>query len=91
MPGHITSSSRASDLIHVLSDPIQYVRGIVTNFAFYGYDRETSAIRLGMTGAGILPNYKIQKPSRPVTITVGSLRFKMTATPGQTFSGRNHR
>ncbi len=91
MPDQITSSSRISDLIHVLSDPIEYAGEVVRNFALYGYDRETSAIRIGVTGTGIFPNYKIEEPSVPVTVSVLSHQFGMTATPAHTFSGRNHR
>jgi len=87
----IASGSRISDLINFLSDPVKYVGGVVRNFALYGYDRETSAIRIGVRGAGIFPNYKIEKPNVPVTVTVLSGRFEMTMTPAHTFSGRNHR
>ena len=65
--------------------------GVVSNFVFHGYDRETSAIRLGVTGGGIFPNYKIEQPRVPMTITVNSSKFEMTMTPARTFSGRNHR
>lgn len=91
MSGEITSGSRISDLIHVLSDPIEYMGGVVSNFALYGYDRETSAIRIGVTGMGAFPNYKLEEPSIPVTVTLLSRQFEMTATPAHTFSGRNHR
>ena len=90
MSGQIMPGSRISDLVHVLSDPIEYMSGVLSNFVFFGYDRETSAVRVGRTGAGVFPNYKIEEPSVPVTITVGSRQFKMTMTPARTFSGRNH-
>jgi hypothetical protein len=91
MSAYMTWRSRISDLVHVLSDPIEYVRGIISNFAFYGYDRETSRIRIGVTGAGVFPNYRIEEPSIPSTLTVGSRRFELTKTPARTFSGRNNR
>jgi hypothetical protein len=53
--------------------------------------RETSAIRIGVKGAGVFPNYKIEEPSVPVTVAVRSREFEMTTTPARTFSGRNHR
>jgi hypothetical protein len=74
-----------------LSDPIEYVGGVVRSFASYGYDRETSAIRIGVRGTGIFPNYKIEEPSISVTVSVLSHQFEMIATPAHTFSGRNHR
>jgi hypothetical protein len=91
MSGQIASGSRISDLVHLLSDPIEYVSGVLSNFVLYGYNPETSAIRVGRTGAGVFPNYKVEEASVPVTITVGSRQFKMTRIPARTFSGRNHR
>jgi hypothetical protein len=91
MSGQITSGSRISDLIHVLSDPIEYVDGVFGNFTFYGYDPETSAIRIGVKGSGIAPNYKIEAPSIPFTLKIGTQEFAMTETPAHTFNGRNHR
>lgn len=91
MSDQIASNSRISDLIHALCDPLEYVSGVISNFALYGYDRETSAIRIGVTGAGLFPNYKIEKPSVPVTVTALSRQYEMTMTPASTFSGRNHR
>jgi len=84
MSSQITSGSRISDIFHVLSDAVEYVRGVVSNFVSYGYDCETSAVRIGVTGAGVFPNYKIEEPSVPG-------QFEMIMTPARTFSGRNHR
>ncbi len=93
MPGSIASNARINDLVHLLSDPVAYVRGVLWNFDHFRYDPETSVIRVGTTGAGRHPNYKIEKPSAPVTIELQNRRFKftVTVTPAHTFSGRNHR
>ena len=91
MSGQIASGSRIDDLIHILSDPIEYVGGVISNCVYYGFDCENSAIRIGITGTGLFPNYKIEEPSIPVTVTVLSRQFEMTTTPAHTFSGRNHR
>jgi hypothetical protein len=91
MSRQILPTSRVSDLIPVLSDPIEYVRGILGNFVSYGCDPETSAVRVGVTGAGVCPNYKIEEPSFSHTVTVLSLHSLCTATPAHTFCGRNHR
>lgn len=66
MTGQIAPSSRISDIVHVLPDPIEYVSSVVGNFVSHGYDPETSAIRIGVTGAGFAPNYKIEEPTVPV-------------------------
>jgi hypothetical protein len=91
MSDQMTLGSRISDLVHILPDPIEYVSGVVGNFVSYGYDPETSAIRIGITGTGVAPNYKIEKPRVPVTVSVRSHSFEMTMTPANTFCGRNHR
>jgi len=91
MSDQIRAGSRINDLIHVLPNPIEHLSGVVSNFVYYGYDPETSAIRFGATGVGIFPNYKIEEPSVPVTITVHTLQREMNKTPARTFSGRNHR
>src|SRR5262245_12879910 len=91
MSGQIMPTSRVSDLIPILSDPTEYVIGILGNFLSYGYDPETSSVRIGVTGAGVCPNYKIEEPSFSHIVAVGSLRCLFTATPAHTFSGRNHR
>ena len=92
MSGPIARSSRISDLIHVLSDPSEYVRGVLGNFVFYRFNPQTSAIWIGVKGTGVAPNYKIEEPSVPFTITVGSRPiYEMPVTPARTFSGRDHR
>jgi len=67
------------------------VSGVASNFVSYGYDPETSAIRIGVTGDGVAPNYKIEEPSVPVTVTVRCHPLEMTMTPARTCSGRDHR
>jgi hypothetical protein len=95
MPGQIAPSSRIIDIAHLLPDPIGYVTGVVSNFVSSGYDPNTSVIRLGITGRGKAPNYKIEEPSflwpLPVPSPQGETTFQMTVTPNRTFSGPNHR
>jgi hypothetical protein len=43
------------------------------------------------SGSRIAPNYKIEAPSIPRTLKIGTQEFAMTKTPAQTFNGRNHR
>lgn len=91
MFAQLAPDARISDIIHTLPDPIDYISGVVRNFILLGYDRETSKIRIGTTGAGIFPNYKIEKPSIQTTITLLSKPLELTCTPASTLSGRNHR
>src|SRR5215471_13373931 len=85
MSGQIMPTSWVSDLIPILSDPTEYVSGILGNFLSYGYDPETSAVRIGVTGAGVCPNYKIEEPSFSHIVAVNCLKRSLEA---QAFSGR---
>ena len=91
MYDQMTSNCRISDLVHSLSDPITYPREVLGNFASYRYDPETSKVRIGITGTGKAPNYKIEEPNVAVTLIVRSHPIEMTMTPARTFDGRNHR
>ena len=98
MYDQMTSNSRIDDVVHILSDPIEYVSGVLGNFVSCRYDPETSKVRIGVTGKGDAPNYKIEEPNVTVTLAVHplslaghSLSFDMTKTPARTFNGRNHR
>jgi hypothetical protein len=91
MSGQIAPNSKIIDIVHMLPAPVEYVRDVVGNFVFHRYDPETSAIRIGIKGSGIAPNYKIEEPSVLRVFTVGSLSFEMTETPARTFNGRGHR
>jgi hypothetical protein len=55
-------SSRISDVLHTLADPVEYVRGIVQSFVEYQFDRARSIVRIGTSGRGIVPNYSIETP-----------------------------
>ncbi len=96
MSGQIEPHSRIGDVAHRLSDPIDYVRGIIGNFVSYEYDPETSAIRIGISGDGKVPNYKIEKPCGSAKLNMQLpngrvLSFEFHPTPAHTFCGRNHR
>jgi hypothetical protein len=69
---------------------VDWLKGILGNFVFHGFDSETSSIRIGITGSGIAPNYKIEHPSRPFVFQIGTQKFKLTGTPARTFNGRSH-
>jgi hypothetical protein len=84
-------ASQIGDLVHVLADPVGYVNAVVSNFVAYGYDPETSAVRIGVTGSGVAPNYRIEKPSVQFTFNIGGTTITMIETPGRIFNGPNHR
>jgi hypothetical protein len=91
MSDQIARNSKMIDIVHILPYPIEYVRDVVGNFVSHGYEPETSTIRIGVKGAGIAPNYRIEEPPVRFVLTRCSHRFEMTQTPARTFNGLNHR
>ncbi len=87
----LDQSSTVVDLLPRLADPAAWLTGLLSNFVSHGYDPEASVIRHGLTGDGIVPNYIIQEPSRPVVLQIGSFKTQLAEYPHRTFSGRNHR
>ena len=66
----IPTDSKIGDIIHLLDDPVAYVNGILASFVAYRYDPLSSVIRIGTTGDGVAPNYRIEKESRKRAVTV---------------------
>ncbi len=89
MPRQLAPMTRIIDLVQTLT--ADYIRNILANFVSRGFDPETSVIRIGVSGRGLAPNYKIEKPSFLQTLTIGSIQYTFTVTPACTFNGRNHR
>lgn len=54
--------AKIEDVVPTLSNPIEYLRGIVGSFVEHGFDRGKSIVRIGVTGRGIVPNYSIETP-----------------------------
>jgi hypothetical protein len=57
------------------------VRGVLENFFLFEFDRPRSVVRIGVSGKGIIPNYAIEQPERPVRMYERR----------HCFHGRNHR
>ncbi len=53
-------SATIKDVLHTLRDPVEYVRGVLGNFYACGLSTEQSSVRIGVSGNGIVPNYKIE-------------------------------
>ncbi len=85
----IARDSRFIDVAHLLIDP-NYVRHVITNFVSNGYDPATAKVRMGITGTGAAPNYKIEEPSFPKALQIGPIEPAFKATPARIFNGRFH-
>lgn len=82
--------SRVEDVLHTLSDPEEYVCGILASFVGCGFNRDEAVIRIGVSGTGAFPNYCIEEGLEPVTLP----RFDISGTcyrRREVFSGRSHR
>jgi hypothetical protein len=52
-------NARIEDILLTLSDPEEYVRGILENFYTGKFNREVANVRIGISGSGIFPHYCI--------------------------------
>jgi hypothetical protein len=84
-------NARLNDILHTLEDPIEYVRGIVGSFVEYQYDKTSSIVRLGISGAGIVPNDSIEMPCEPIPEVVKGRQITRYTSERRVFNGRNHR
>jgi hypothetical protein len=89
--GRMKPNARLTDILHTLADPIEYVRGIVGSFVQYQFDKTTSIVRIGISGAGIVPNYSIETPCEPATELPGGPQITRYISERRVFNGRNHK
>src|SRR5690348_15023485 len=83
------ADSTLDEVLYTLSDPEEYVRGMVGSFDTYKFNREQAVIRIGVSGAGIIPNYYIEESAPLMSVSV--LGVTMTTNRRhEVFSGRNH-
>jgi hypothetical protein len=86
----LSRSLTAANLIHVLANARSWLTGVLSNFVLHGYDPDTCAIRIGIKGNGIAPNYKIEEPDKSVTVQIRGRKYELTMTPARIFNGRNN-
>ena len=76
----VKPDARITDIIERLVDPVEYVRAIVGSFVEHSFDKERSAVTIGVSATGLYPNYFIAEPSE----SEAGLRRRV-------FNGRSHR
>jgi hypothetical protein len=54
-----------ADIIEDLRDPLDYVRRVLGNMHEFRQEHGSAAVRIGTTGRGIVPHYRIEPPDRP--------------------------
>src|SRR5262245_18665401 len=80
------SDADIEDVLHTLSDPEDYVRGIVGSFIGEGFNRDEAVVRIGVSGPGVAPHYCIEQGSETSTIRNIVKHQKRIA-----FHGRSHK
>ena len=86
MAEHIAPDSKVSDIVGTLSNPTEYVRRIIENFVGDKFDRQNAVVRIGVTGAGIVPHYKIEYPT---IIKIAGVDHSMKAA--RIYHGSSHK
>lgn len=61
----ISPGATIADITHLLADGEEYVRRIMENMMSGPYDRDDAVVRIGVSGTGIAPNYRIEYPNQP--------------------------
>ncbi len=65
------ANAKVEHILHTLSDPEEYVRGIIENFFGEGFDRDKALVRIGVSGTGTFPHYCIEQ-GRTTTAVQGA-------------------
>jgi hypothetical protein len=81
----ISSDATIADITHLLADPVEYVRRIMENMMSGPYDRDDAVVRIGVSGKGVAPNYRIEYPNQPELASLG------LAVGADTYSGIGHK
>jgi hypothetical protein len=62
MAGAVPPGSTIADIICTLAHPEEYVRGVLGHLYECRRDYPTAYVRIGITGHGIVPHYRIEYP-----------------------------
>ena len=77
-----------NDILRGVVDRNSYIQGVLSNFISSGCNPKAHKIRLGTSGEGFAPNYRIEDEAENTLI----LRdFTIAGTGSRTFNGRSHR
>jgi hypothetical protein len=83
----VANDATIVDIVTSLKNPAGYVRGVLANMADYRKEQGTAVVRIGTTGQGVVPHYRIQREHSTVGELVG---FDDEAGYFMAFHGSNH-
>jgi hypothetical protein len=83
------SDARIQDILHTLSNPEDFVCGILGNFIHEGFNRDEAVVRMGISGTGVAPHYCIEHGSKASALP--SLGLEINGYGHRAvFHGRSH-
>lgn len=74
-----------------LSNAEDYVRGVLGNMAKYRRKSLIPTVRIGTTGQGLVPHYRIQPKANDDDLSTAMESFGEYLTHVEAFNGRNHK
>ncbi len=90
MEQHLSPDATIADITHLLADAEEYVRRVMGNMVSGPYDRDRAVVKIGVSGGGTAPNYRIEYPAddQPDMVVLG---HTFIVQPADTYSGRSHK
>lgn len=79
----IAPDATIADILSTLDKPEEYLRGIVGNLNECQRTYGDAWVRIGITGRGIVPHYRVEMPAEAAGTPV--------PWPWKVFNGRNHK
>ena len=83
-----TGDHSIEGMLSSVTDLNSYIEGVMSNFLSCGCNPKAHKIRLGMSGVGIAPNYRIEEEEQNTLILPD---FTIAGPCSRTFNGRSHR
>jgi hypothetical protein len=90
MTAALTQDSIITDVLATLASPESYVRGMLENMYACKREHGNAAARIGITGGGVAPNYRIEYEHEAYPLRIGAKGFFKVGIVG-VFDGRNHK
>lgn len=81
--------SRISDVLHIVYDPEEYVRGILDNFYRWEFSKDKAVVRIGVSGNGHAAHHCIEQGTSTMPLPDLGVEIEGFETRG-VYHGRSH-
>lgn len=85
----LNENATVRDILNSLRDPEEYVRGVLGNMVDYKNRRGSVLFRMGISGEGVIPNYRLQVTDSKLDEVSGV--FSPDSDVFEAYSGQTHR